>query len=156
MPGSAALGPVAVYGKIGLIGSLLGMFFAFSGAAIETCLSAAYNFAQFWGWPWGKLLGPKKAARWYFAWLITFTGATLITLTGVDPINLVEYSIIFSIVILPLTYLPVLAVARNTKIMGEFANGIVANTLGWFYLVVLCLAALSAIPLLIITNGGKG
>jgi manganese transport protein len=156
LPGAAALGPIAAYGRFGLIAALLGMFFAFSGAAIETCLSAAYNFAQFWGWPWGKFLGPKKAARWYFAWILIFILAASITLTGVDPVNLVEYSIVFSIVILPLTYLPVLAVARNKTVMGDYANGLVANILGWFYLVVLTLAALSAVPLLLITHGGKG
>jgi manganese transport protein len=156
LPGAAALAPIASYGKAGLIAALIGMFFAFSGAAIETCLSAAYNFAQFWGWPWGKLLGPKKAGRWYFAWIIICVLSALITLTGVDPVNLVEYSIVFSIVILPLTYLPVLAIARNDTVMGKFVNGRMANFLGWFYLVLITLAALTAIPLLVITHGGKG
>jgi manganese transport protein len=156
LPGAAALGPIAAYGQWGLIAALLGMFFAFSGAAIETCLSAAYNFAQFWGWPWGKFRGPKKAARWYLAWILVFTLAAAITLTGIDPVNLVEYSIVFSIVILPLTYLPVLAIARNKTVMGDFANGVTANVLGWFYLIIITLAALAAIPLLLITHGGKG
>jgi manganese transport protein len=156
LPGAAALGAMENYGKLGLAAALAGMFFAFSGAAIETGLSAAYSFAQFWGWPWGKFRGPKKAARFYFAWIIIFIGAALLTLTGIDPVQLVEYSIVFSVVILPLTYLPVLAVARNKTVMGSFANGAVANVLGWFYLVVITLAALAAVPLLIITHGGKG
>ena len=155
-PGAAAYAPMANYGKLGLIASLLGMFFAFSGAAIETCLSAAYNWAQFWGWPWGKFRGPKKAARWYFVWIIGFMIAAAVTLTGIDPVNLVEYSIVFSVVILPLSYLPVLAVARNTTIMGSDANGPIANVLGWFYLLLITGAAVAAIPLLIITHGGKG
>ena len=155
-PGTAGLGPIAAYGKIGLIAALLGMFFAFSGAAIETGLSAAYSLAQFCGWPWGKFRGPRKAARWYFAWIIIFISAALITLTGVDPVELVEYSIICSIGILPLTYLPVLAVARNKAVMGEFSNGLIANIFGWFYLVLITVAAIAAIPLMIVTHGGKG
>ncbi len=156
LPGAAALGPMELYGKVGLAAALAGMFFAFSGAAIETALSAAYSFAQFWGWPWGKFRGPKNAARFYFAWIVVFSLAALLTLTGIDPVELVEYSIVFSIVILPLTYLPVVAVARNKAIMGKFANGRLANVLGWFYLIVSTLAALAAVPLLIVTHGGKG
>jgi hypothetical protein len=40
--------------------------------------------------------------------------------------------------------------------MGEKANGWLANALGWFYLVVITLAALLAVPLLVITHGGQG
>jgi hypothetical protein len=39
--------------------------------------------------------------------------------------------------------------------MGAHANGWFANTLGWFYLVLLTVAAIAALPLLIITHGGK-
>ena len=80
----------------------------------------------------------------------------LIVLTGVDPVSVVEYSIVFSVVILPLTYFPVLLVARDRGIMGEYANGRLANALGWFYLVVVTVAALAAMPLLIATHGGQG
>jgi hypothetical protein len=40
--------------------------------------------------------------------------------------------------------------------MGEHANGPIANALGWFYLVAISLAALAAIPLFLVTHGGKG
>ena len=156
VPGVAGLAAAARYGKFGLLAALLGMLFAFSGAAIETCFSAAYSLAQFFGWPWGKFRGPKKAARWYFAWTIIFFLAAAITLTGIDPVNLVEASIVFSIVILPLTYFPVLAIAGNKSVMNEFANGILANILGWFYLIVITLAGFAAIPLFLLTHGGKG
>jgi hypothetical protein len=34
-------------------------------------------------------------------------------------------------------------------------NGRLAKSLGWFYLLLICLAALGAVPLLVITHGGK-
>jgi len=68
----------------------------------------------------------------------------------------VEYSIVFSIVILPLTYLPMLLAARDEDYMGPYANGWVAAILGWAYFVLICIAALAAIPLLVITHGGRG
>jgi len=40
--------------------------------------------------------------------------------------------------------------------MGPYANGWLAGILGWAYFILICIAALAAIPLLIITHGGKG
>src|SRR6185369_8578252 len=61
LPGAAALAPALTFGKFGLIVALLGMFFAFSGAAVENALTGAYNLAQFMGWPWGKFRKPVGA-----------------------------------------------------------------------------------------------
>jgi len=156
LPGTAALAPASVLGKWGLTIALLGMFFAFSGAAIENALTGAYNLSQFFGWNWGKYRVPKDAPRFHLAWMAMFVLATLIVLTGVDPVEIVEYSIIFSIVILPLTYLPMLLAARDKDYMGPYANGWIAATLGWTYFALICIAALAAIPLLIVTHGGRG
>jgi manganese transport protein len=155
LPGAAALGPAMTFGKIGLIVALLGMFFAFSGAAIENALTGAYNLAHFMGWPWGKFRKPAGAARFTLAWITMFALALLIIITGIDPVMVVEYSIIFSVIILPLTYLPLLMAASDKAVMGPFVNGRLAKSLGWFYLLLICLAALGAVPLLVITHGGK-
>ena len=145
-----------VYGKWGLILALSGMFFAFCGAAIETTLSAAYNAAQFFGWPWGKTKPMEKVPRFTAAWIIVFVLALCIIVTGVDPVEVVEYSIIFAVLTLPLTYLPLMLASRDTGVMGKYVNGRLASVLGWTYLVIITIAALAAIPLLIITHGGKG
>ena len=47
-------------------------------------------------------------------------------------------------------------IAGDKEVMGDKANGWLANALGWFYLVVITLAALFAVPLLVITHGGQG
>jgi Mn2+/Fe2+ NRAMP family transporter len=47
-------------------------------------------------------------------------------------------------------------VARDKRVMGQHANGMLANTLGWFYLVAITLAALAAVPLFLLTHGGRG
>jgi Mn2+ and Fe2+ transporters of the NRAMP family len=156
LPGTAALAPALVFGKWGLIIAILGMFFAFGGAAIENALTGAYNLAHFFGWSWGKFRPPKDAPRFNLAWIVMFLLAALIIITGVDPVQVVEYSIIFAVVILPLTYFPMLLVARDKDTMGHFANGWLADILGWIYFVIIVLAALAAIPLLIITHGGEG
>jgi len=76
-------------------------------------------------------------------------------MTGVDPVKLTESAVIFSAVALPLTSIPIFLVANDRTYMREFTNGRVANVLGLFYLVVIMVVALSAIPLMILTNVGQ-
>ena len=156
LPGTAALSAASQLGRAGLWLALAGMFFAFAGAAIETAMSSAYDIAQFFGWPWGKFRKPRNAPRFALAWMIVLALATLVVLTGVDPIQVVEYSIVFSVVILPLTYFPLMAISRDPDVMGVYVNGPIANTLGWLYFVIISIAAVAAIPLLVLTHGGQG
>jgi Mn2+/Fe2+ NRAMP family transporter len=67
-----------------------------------------------------------------------------------------EIAVIFSVVALPFTYLPILLVANDRAYMGEYRNGRLSNALGAFYLVVIAIVAVAAIPLLIATNMGQG
>ena len=156
LPGTAALAAATAFGKWGLLAALVGMLFAFAGAAIETAFSAAYNLGQFFGWPWGKFRPPRQAARFHGAWLVVLLLSTLLILSGLDPVDVVEYSIVFAVVTLPFTYFPLLVIAADRRVMREHANGKLANGLGWLFLAITTLAALAAIPLLVITHGGKG
>lgn len=156
LPGTAALAAASQLGRAGLWLAIGGMFFAFAGAAIETAMCSAYDIAQFFGWPWGKFRKPRDAPRFALAWMIVLVLATLVVLTGVDPIQVVEYSIVFSVVILPLTYFPMMAISRDPDVMGVHVNGPIANTLGWLYFAVITIAAVAAIPLLVLTHGGQG
>ena len=156
LPGTATFGPLQTFGATGLRLALIGMFFAFAGAGIETAFSAAYGTAQFFGWPWGKYRKPAGAPRFTLGWVAMFVASGLIMLAGVDPVALVEYAIVFSVVILPFSYFSVLRTASDRRHMGPFANGPIARVLGWFYLALITVAGLAAIPLLIATHGGKG
>ena len=155
VPGSAALLPAIPFGKWGLILALLGMLFAVAGAAVETCMANAYSIAQFFGWMWGRHKKPWEAPRFTLTWILLFVLALLIVLTGVDVMTLVEYAILFSILVLPLTYLPLMLLAGDKKYMGKYANGPLAKTLGWIYFAIITAAALAAIPLYILTSGGN-
>jgi len=156
IPGSVALEAAIPFGKWGLIIALLGMFFAVAGAAVETCLANAYSIAQFFGWIWGRHKKPWEAPRFTLTWIALFLVALAIVLTGIDVMVLVEFAILFSVLVLPLTYLPLLLLADDKKYMGEHVNGPVAKVLGWFYFAVITMAAVAALPLYILTSGGNG
>ena len=78
-------------------------------------------------------------------------------MTGIDPVLLTEYSVIFSVVALPLTYLPILLVANDKAYMGRLHERPPRQRLradlprrsSWS-------SSLTAIPLMILTNGGTG
>jgi Mn2+/Fe2+ NRAMP family transporter len=156
IPGTAALQAAIPFGKWGLILALLGMFFAVAGAAVETCMANAYSISQFFGWIWGRHKKPWEAPRFTITWIVLFLLALAIVLTGVDVMMLVEFAVLFSILVLPLTYLPLLLLSGDKKYMGQYANGPVTKALGWFYFAIITLAALAAIPLFLLTSGGNG
>jgi manganese transport protein len=153
--GSIALGAQVPMAQVGLLLALVGILFAVGGASIDTVYSGAYNVAQFFGWEWGRYRHPAGAPRFTLTWLVLLLLALAIVMTGVDPIMLTEYAVIFSAVALPLTYIPILLVANDPEYMGRHRNGSLANVLGVVYLVVILAIALSAIPLMILTNVGQ-
>ena len=154
--GTPPLAAEHVLGQVGLLLALVGILFAVGGAAIETSFSGAYNLAQFFGWKWGKKERPAGAARFTLAWIAMFGLAMAVVMTGYDPVKLTEYSVIFSVVALPLTYLPILLVANDPSYMGTNVNGRLANTLGILYFVIILAISISAIPLMLLTHGGQG
>ena len=154
--GTPALAAEHAFGQVGLLLALVGILFAVGGAAIETSFAGAYNLAQFFGWRWGKKERPANAARFTLSWLMIFALALLVVMTGFDPVKLTEYSVIFSVVALPLTYLPILLVANDHAYMGAEVNGKLANFLGVAYFLLILVIAVAAIPLMLLTNGGQG
>jgi Mn2+/Fe2+ NRAMP family transporter len=147
--------PVAMaLGKLGLAVAIIGFVAATFGAACETGLSVGYSIAQYFGWQWGKFVRPHVAARFHLTLVLATVLAVGVLVTSVDPILVTEFSVVFSAVALPLTYFPILVVANDPDYMGRHVNGRVANTLGTAFLVVVTVAALAAVPLMVLTGMG--
>ena len=147
--------PVAVaLGKVGLAIAILGFVAATLGAACETGLSTGYSIAQYFGWQWGKFVRPREAARFHLVVALATALAIGILLTGVDPVKVTEASVVFSALALPLTYFPILVVANDRDYMGDQVNGRVINIAAMALFVVVVVAAVAAIPLMIITGMG--
>jgi Mn2+/Fe2+ NRAMP family transporter len=153
--GTITLGAQVPLGEIGLILALVGILFAVAGASIDTLFSGAYDLAQFCGWEWGRHKSPAGAPRFTLTWIVLLVLGMLAVMTGVDAVKLTEFAVIFSVVALPLTYLPILLVANDKAYMKNHANGRLANVLGILYLVIILIVSLTAIPLMILTNLGQ-
>lgn len=155
IPGTVALQAAIPFGEVGLILALIGMFFAVAGAAVETCMANAYSVAQFFGWEWGRHKKPWEAPRFTVAWIALMLIALAIVVAGVPVMELVDYAIVLSIVVLPLSYLPLMLLANDKSYMGQYANKWLAKGLGWIYFVIVTVAAAAAIPLYLLTSGGQ-
>lgn len=146
---------VAAGGKLALAFVIVGIAAATFGAALETTLSSGYTVAQFLGWTWGKFRRPAEAARFHSLMLVVVITCTAVLFTGIDPVAVTEYSVVFSAIALPLTYLPILIVANDPGYMGEHVNGRITNVLASAYLPIILAASLAAIPLMIVTEAGQ-
>ena len=146
---------IAAGGKLALAFVIIGIVAATFGAALETTLSSGYTLAQFFGWAWGKFRRPAQAARFHTVMLVVVVACAAVLFTGIDPILVTEYSVVFSAIVLPLTYLPILIVANDPGYMGEHVNGSALNAAATVYLVVILAASLAAIPLMIVTGAGQ-
>jgi len=147
--------PALALGRVGLILALLGMLATISSAAVETALCAGYNTCQFFRFKWDKNLPPREVPKFTIAWVGTLALATLIALTGVSPLELVDYSIILGMVLMPLTYYPILTAAGDKQRMGKHASKGVLNAAGWVFLILIVIAALITLPLTFLTHLGQ-
>jgi Mn2+/Fe2+ NRAMP family transporter len=138
-----------------LIVSLLGALACIAGAAVETALSTAYNVCQFFNWHWGKDLPFRSAPVFHATWLGTLVFGLAVALIGIRPLDLINYSIIFGMVIMPLTYYPILRVAADKNVMGSHVNSRSLSMIGMLFLVLITAAAVAAIPLMIVTHSGR-
>ncbi len=154
--GTVALPAQDAFGETGLLLALGGILFCVGGAAIDSSFAATYNLSQFLGWEWGRYRGPRGAPRATASWLFFLLVGLLIVESGINPVEITEYAVVFSVVALPLTYLPILLIAGDRSFMGDHANGRLARTLGWIYFAVIVVLAVAAIPLLLATNAGGG
>lgn len=151
---SAALGPLSSIGRWGLLFALGGMLFSIAGASIEVAFSSAYTLGQYLGWDWHKPRRPESINRFEIMWIVVFLIAAPLIATGLDPIKLTEYAVLLSVVLMPITYLPILRAANDEKTMGEHVNKPFARTLGWISFGIACVVAVTAIPLMIATRMG--
>ena len=150
-----ALPTVLALGKVGLAFLIVGFVAATFGAALECALSTGYSISQYLGWQWGKYTAPKEAARFHAVVLLSLVIGSMLILTTLDPVKVTEYSLVFSAVALPLTYFPILVVSNDPDYMGDEVNGKVVNALASFYMVLLTVVAIVAIPLMLATKAGQ-
>jgi manganese transport protein len=152
---TAVLAGAFPFGRKALVVALFGSLACVAGAAVETNLSSAYNFCQFFNLPWGKNRPIKEVPAYTASWIVMLVLAGSIAFTGIRPLDLINVSIIFGMVIMPLTYYPILSAASDRNIMGKHVNSLFLTIAGTACLILVIVAAVAAIPLMIVTHFGR-
>lgn len=147
---------VVALGKLGLVIALVGIFAATFGATIETLFSTGYQLSQYFGWSYGKVQPPVRAARFTTTIAALLLLSVVLALTTLSPITITIYAVVFSASLLPLAFLPVLLVGNDRTVMGDLTNGRLSNAIGTLTLLLSVGIAVSALPLLVITKAGTG
>lgn len=136
----AGLIPSTAFGRWGMALFLVGAFGCVLGASIEVSLATAQGIAQFFGRPWGSSRPPREVPAFTLAYALPVLAALAILFTGVDPIKVTVIALAFTVVALPLTFLPLLIVANDPLYMGDLRNGRLSNGLGVVFLALLTVA----------------
>ncbi len=126
---AAALRPLAgewTYGlfALGIIGTGLLAVPVLAG-------SASYALSESLGWRHGLYRNLRQAYAFYGVIILSMGVGLLINFTGLDPIKALLYSAVANAVVAPLVLVCIVILSANRKVMGERANGPVANGLGW-------------------------
>jgi Mn2+/Fe2+ NRAMP family transporter len=138
------LGPWGFY----LFAASLGI--ACLGAALEACLSTAYELAQGFGWRWGESLHPRDASRFALSYTIVIAAGVVPTLLGLDPLKLTIFSMALTALILPPVIVPFVILMNDKRYLGEHRNGLVSNAVVLAIIALAFVLAVVSIPLQIL------
>jgi len=131
-----ALAPLAGQGASLLFA--IGLFGASLFGAFIVPISTVFYVCEAFGWESGVNKNFNEARKFYIMFfLILAFGAILVLLPWENLISLMLSAQLVNGLILPFALIPVLLVANNKRIMGEYANSKVTSVFTWICLIVL-------------------
>jgi NRAMP (natural resistance-associated macrophage protein)-like metal ion transporter len=105
--------------------------------------SAAYAFAEAFGWREGLYLKFKQAHGFYGVITIATLIGLLVNFTKIDPFQMLYYTAILNGIAAPPLMAIILLICNNPKIMGKHTNGFWSNFLGWIITGVMAIASIA-------------
>jgi Mn2+/Fe2+ NRAMP family transporter len=134
----------------GFVLFVLSLAIACFGAALEISLALAYMVAQGFGWNWGENVAPARAARFSVTYTVIIVVATLVVLTGVDPLKLTNLSMALTAATLPLAAVPFLFLMNDAAYVRGHGNGWLGNGVVIAVIALAFVLAIISIPLEIV------
>ena len=92
--------------------------------------SAAYALSEAFGWQHGLGRTFKQARAFYSIIIIATLIGVLVNFTSIDPMLLLYYSVVLNALLAPPIMMIILLVCNNKKLMGNYTNSTLSNTLG--------------------------
>jgi Mn2+/Fe2+ NRAMP family transporter len=136
-----------IFGYWGFILFAASLGIACLGAALEISLQIAYLFAQGFGWNWSENQPPKKEARFSVVYTVAVLLASLVVLSGIDPLKLTVLSMALTAATLPLAIVPFLVLMNDENYVREHRNGWISNAVVLLVIGLAFVLAVVTIPL---------
>jgi Mn2+/Fe2+ NRAMP family transporter len=135
-----------VFGRWGLWLFAASLGIGCVGAALEIGLDVSYIAAQCLGWNWSENQRPKDEARFAMVYTIAIALAIIPSLAGVDPLQLTMFSMVLTVLALPLVIGPLLAIMNDRDYLKTHTNGWITNIAVVAVLALAFVLAVVAIP----------
>ncbi|HUD05681.1 MAG TPA: Nramp family divalent metal transporter [Candidatus Saccharimonadales bacterium] len=107
--------------------------------------ASAYAISESIGKRQGLNSKLKQASAFYGVIIISMLLGLIMNFLGINPIKALIYSAVLNGIVAPIILVLILLIARNKHVMGEWKNGKVSATLGWFLTAMMGIAGLAAI-----------
>jgi len=111
--------------------------------------STAYAISESFGWKEGLYRKYKTAHAFYGVIIISIFIGILLNFIGINPIKALIYSAIANGIAAPVILVFIVKISSSKKIMGEFTNSKLSNSLGFLTLFLMTLAAAALVYFLI-------
>ena len=102
-------------------------------------VSSAYAVAEFFAWPEGLRLKPRRAKGFYILITLGFLFCLAALLFELNPIKAMFFSQVLVGMVTPLILYFILRLAADRRIMGDFCSGRWSLVAGWLAFVILVL-----------------
>jgi NRAMP (natural resistance-associated macrophage protein)-like metal ion transporter len=112
--------------------------------------SGAYAVAEAFGWKCSLDDKPARAKEFYLVMAACTAVALAIDFAGIPPVKALFWTAVINGFLAPPLLVFIMLIANNRKIMGQRANGLALNVLGWLTTALMFAAALA----LLVTGGG--
>lgn len=103
--------------------------------------SAAYALSEAFNWKEGLSLKFRQASGFYTIIIISVIIGITINFSGINPIKMLYYTAIVNGIVAPPLLFLIIKISNNKEVMGNRANNMLSNTLGWVTLAVMSLSA---------------
>lgn len=107
--------------------------------------SLSYIVSETFGWKGSLNKRFGKAKQFYFVIIISLVVGLLINYIGISPIKALIYTAILYGLTSPIMIAIVLHIGNNKKIMGDYTNSMLSNTLGIITLILMTASAVALI-----------
>ncbi len=107
--------------------------------------SAAYALAESFHWSFGLNRGLKHAQAFYGVIIFAMIFGFGLNLVGINPIKALIYSAVLNGIVAPFILYFILKISSDKKVMGKWASGTLAKSIGYASLVLMTAAAVGAI-----------